>query len=68
MTLEAIQREVAEWPEDSIQKLQGFLVSLRQRRSGELDRISAKLDDPNAARWVPIDTVETLLGISAGGD
>ena len=65
MTFEAVTKEVAEWPEEQLRRFQAFLVTLRHRReNGALDRLAAKLDDPNSARWVSLEEAERRLGLS----
>lgn len=62
MSLEAIQQEVANWPDEQLNKLRAFLHMLSLKRSGEFDRLTAKLDDPNT-KWVSLEDAEKILGI-----
>jgi hypothetical protein len=61
--LEVIQQEVAQWPPETVRRLQGYLVSLNHQREGQRDRFAAKLDDPKADRWVSLEEAEAQLGI-----
>lgn len=68
MTMEAIQNEVAMWPEDAVRRLQGFLVSMAHQRDGRLERFSARLNDSPAEQWVPLEEVEAKLGLGDHDD
>jgi len=64
MSFEALIREVAAWPE-KIRRLQAFLVTLRhQREQGTLEKLAAKLDDPDSARWISLEDTERRLGLA----
>jgi hypothetical protein len=64
MSFEALTREVAAWPDDQIRRFQAFLVTLRhQREKGALEKLAAKLDDPDPSRWISLEDVETRLGL-----
>jgi hypothetical protein len=56
MSFEALTREVAAWPDEQVRRFQAFLVTLRhQREQGTLEKLGAKLDDPDPSRWVALD-------------
>ena len=68
MEFEALAREVAEWPDEQVRRFQAFLVTLRhQRERGAMDRLAAKLDDPNPARWISLEEAELRLGLADEG-
>lgn len=65
MSFDAVTREVASWPEDQVRRFQAFLVTLRhQREAGTLEKLAAKLDDPDPSRWISLEDVEKRLGLS----
>jgi hypothetical protein len=64
MSFEAIQQEVVTWPDEQLSKLRAYLYTLSLRRSGEIDRMTAKLDDPNT-KWVSVEDAEKIWGVEA---
>ena len=64
MSFEAIQQEVVTWPDEQLSKLRAYLHMLSLKRSGELDRLTAKLDDPNT-KWVSLEDAEKIWGVEA---
>ena len=67
MSLEALQKEVATWPEPQIRKLQAYLVSLqRQRDKAAMERLAAKIDDNDPSHWVSLEDAEKRLGLDQG--
>jgi len=65
MSFEALTREVAAWPDDQVRRFQAFLVTLRhQREQGTLEKLAAKLDDPDPARWISLEDAEKRLGLA----
>jgi hypothetical protein len=63
MSIEAIQQEVATWPDAQIRKLRAYLFALDCERSGEpVSLATRKLDDPNR-RWYSIEEAEKMLGL-----
>ena len=68
MSLEAIQNEVAAWPEEMVRRLQGYLVALNHQRTGTLQRLSAKIDDHDPAHWFTLDQTEAILGLADKSD
>jgi hypothetical protein len=65
MSFEALTREIAAWPDDQIRRFQAFLVALRhQRERGTLEKLAAKLDDPDPSRWISLEDVEKRLGLA----
>lgn len=55
MSFEALTREVAAWPDEQIRRFQAFIVTLRhQREQGTLEKVAAKLDDPDPTRWISL--------------
>jgi hypothetical protein len=66
MSFEALTREVSAWPDEQVRRFQAFLVTLRhQREQGTLEKLAAKLDDPDPARWVSLDEAEKRLGLAS---
>jgi hypothetical protein len=64
MSLEALQNEVATWPEPQIQKLQAYLVSLRRQRSKEaMQRLAEKIDDKDPSHWISLEEMEKHLSL-----
>ena len=68
MSLEAIQTEVAAWPEEKIRRLQGYLVAPKHQRDGTLQRLSAKIDDHDPKHWFTLDQTEAILGLAGESD
>lgn len=65
MSFEALTREVAAWPDEQVRRFQAFLVTLRhQREQGTLEKLGAKLDDPDPSRWVTLEEAERRLGLA----
>ncbi len=64
MSIEAIQQEVATWPEEQLSKLRAYLYVLSLKRAGGIDSVTAKLDDPNC-KWVSLEDAEKLWGVEA---
>jgi hypothetical protein len=65
MSFEALTREVAAWPDEQVRRFQAFLVTLRhQREQGTLEKLGAKLDDPDPSRWVTLEEAEGRLGLA----
>lgn len=65
MSFEAIQKEVAQWPDAQVRQFQAYLVTLRhQRDSKAMDELSAKLDDTDPSRWVSLEEAEKRLGLA----
>ena len=64
MSLEAIQSEVSTWTPEMLRRLQGYLVSLMHQKDGTIERLAAKLDDPDATRWVSLEEAERRLGLT----
>jgi hypothetical protein len=65
MSFEALTREIAAWPDDQIRRFQAFLVALRhQREQGTLEKLAAKLDDPESVRWISLEDAAKRLGLA----
>lgn len=66
MSFETLTQEVSGWPEREIRKLQAYLVALNhQRTPGAMERLAAKLDDPDASRWVSLEEAAKRLGLES---
>ena len=67
MSFETLTHEVATWPDDQVRRFQAFLVTLRhQREQGTLEKLAAKLDDPDPSRWDSLEEAERRLGLADG--
>ena len=65
MSFEAIQREVATWPEEQIRKLRAYLFALDCEKAGEpVSQLTSKLDDPGR-KWYTIEEAEKRLGLDS---
>jgi hypothetical protein len=63
MSFEAIQQEVATWPEEQIRKLRAYLFALDCEKAGEpVSQLTSKLDDPSR-KWYTIEEAEKRLGL-----
>ena len=68
MSFEAIQQEVATWPEEQTMKLRAYLFALDCEKAGEpVSQLTAKLDDPGR-KWYSIEEAEKRLGLDAEQD
>ena len=63
MTLETLQKEIQDWPQSELQRLQGYLVALRHRRSGAAEKMAAKQNDASSDRWLTLEEVDRRLGL-----
>jgi len=68
MSIEAVQTEIAAWPQEMVRRLQGYLVALNHQRDGTLERLSAKLDDTNPKHWVSLEQAEAMLSLNEESD
>ena len=64
MSLEAVQNEIIAWPQETVRRLQGYLVALNHQREGRLQRFADKLDDATPGRWVSLEEAEAQLGLT----
>lgn len=63
MSFEAIQQEVASWPDEQLKKLRAYLYVLDRERAGEpVSGLAAKLQNPNQ-KWYSIEEAEKMLGL-----
>ena len=63
ISFETIQNEVAQWPEENVRRLQGFLVAMTHQRDGRLQSFARKLDDTSPGKWVSLEDAEVQLGL-----
>ena len=65
MSFEALQKEVATWPDVQLRQFQAYLVSLRHQRDEEtMSKLSAKLDDRDSSRWISLEDAEKRLDLA----
>lgn len=65
MSFEALQKEVATWPDAQVRQFQAYLVSLRHQRDQEaMTKLSSKLDDTDSSRWTSLEEAEKRLGLA----
>jgi hypothetical protein len=65
MSFEALQKEVATWPDAQLRQFQAYLVSLRHQRDEEtMSKLSAKLDDRDSSRWISLEDAEKRLDLA----
>jgi len=64
MSFGAIREEITTWDETALRRLIAYAVVLRDRKSGQFAaELTRKLDDPDAARWIPLEELDRRLGI-----
>ena len=62
MSLETLKREAAALDEKSRRELVAFLIGLREaERAEEINRLVAKLDDPDKSRWLTPEEFKARL-------
>ena len=68
MSYEAIEMEISKWDEAQLTRLVNRAVEIRRKfRKDFMAELSAKLDDPDPSRWVPLEEAEKRFGITNGG-
>lgn len=66
MSFDAIREEITTWDGPALRRLIAYAVILQDRKSGNPGSdLARKLDDPDPARWVPLEELDRRLGLSA---
>lgn len=62
MSFESLKQEAAALDQKSRKELVAFLIGLREaERAEEIRKLAAKLDDPDASRWLTPEEFKTRL-------
>lgn len=62
MSLEAIEREIANWDDAALRQLAGIVFRLRHSRDPEWKaELARKIDDKTEGRWLSLDEAEREL-------
>ena len=64
MSFDTIRQEITTWDETALRRLIAYAVVLQDRKSGQFGtELARKLDDPDLARWIPLEELDRRLGL-----